>query len=309
MVSMPTVSVCIPTYNHGRFIGDSLSSAMRQTYDDLEIVVIDNASQDDTQEIVARMAADDSRVRYVRHATNVGMIGNMNACIEHSRGTYLKLLCADDVLEPDCVAQMAAVLDQHPAVALVGCARTMTDVNLAPFRVARARTDFTHISGERMIAECFFFGNRIGEPTAVMFRRAAALRGFSPRYNQLVDLEMWFHLLCGGDFAALPASLCSIRIHEGQASRKNEDGGRVVADRQRLFRDFAMPVGSSAGLLRKWTWDFRMAYSVARISPVTGVSAAGSAAETFFPQVFAWLTYPMVRLMMLLGLGQVWKTA
>jgi glycosyltransferase involved in cell wall biosynthesis len=308
-LAMPSVSICIPTYNHGRFIGDCLRSAMTQTQGDLEIIVLDNASEDDTPEIVARVAANDPRVRYVRHPANMGLINNLNACIEYARGAYVKLLCSDDLLEPECVAAMAEVLDRHAEVALVGCARTMTDENIVPERTARARAEFACVPGEQMIAECFFFGNRIGEPTAVMFRRAAALRGFSPRYNQLVDLEMWFHLLCKGDFAALPAPLCKIRVHPGQTTRANEHSGQIIADRQRLFHDFSLPVGQSAGLLRKLTWDFRMAYTVARIAPVGHHWVCGPVAGTFFPQLFGWLTYPLVRLMMLAGLAQVWKTA
>jgi hypothetical protein len=160
-----------------------------------------------------------------------------------------------------------------------------------------------------MIAECFFFGNRIGEPTAVMFRRATALRGFSAHYNQLVDLEMWFYLLCKGDFVALPAALCKIRLHPGQTSRINEQSGRVVADRQRLFRDFAPAAGRSAGVFRKLLWDFRMAYSVARITPAARDAVSGPEAETFFPRLYASLTYPLARLMTVLGLGYIWKTA
>ncbi|MDB6089017.1 MAG: glycosyltransferase [Gammaproteobacteria bacterium] len=307
--AMPPVSICIPTYNHGRFIADCLRSAMMQTYRDLEIIVLDNASEDDTREIVARVAANDPRVRYVRHPTNTGLIGNLNACIEYARGTYVKLLCSDDLLEPECVADMVEVLDRHAEVSLVGCARTLTDVNIMPGRIARARSEFACIPGEQMIAECFFFGNRIGEPTAVMFRRAAALRGFSPQYNQLVDLEMWFHLLRKGDFAALPAALCKIRVHAGQTSRANEHSGRTIADRQRLFRDFSIPAGQSAGVLRKLTWDFRMAYIVARIAPVDHHWVRGPLTETFFPQLFGWLTYPLVRLIILAGLAQVWKAA
>lgn len=306
---MPSVSICIPTYNHGRFIADALQSAMAQSYGDLEIIVLDNASEDDTREVVARIAANDPRVRYVRHPQNMGAIRNLNACIEYAQGKYIKFLLADDLLEPGCVAAMVDVLDRSPGVSLVGCARTLTDENITPERIARVRSDVVCIAGPKMIAECFFFGNRIGEPTAVMFRRSAALRGFSEQYNQLVDLEMWFHLLCKGDFMALPAALCKVRLHAGQTSRANEHSGQVVRDRQKLFREFARPVGNSAGLFRKLLWDFRMAYSVARITPAARSSVRGPGAETFFPQIYGWLTYPVVKLMTLLGLRQIWKTA
>ena len=306
---MPSVSICIPTYNHGRYIEEALRSAQAQAYEDLEILVLDNASQDDTAAIVGRIASRDSRIRYMRHRENIGLAGNLTACIEFARGRYIKPLCADDSLEPDCVSVLARELDENPTVALVGCARTVTDANLSPLRVCRARAAPERIPGAEMIAECFFFGNRIGEPTAVMFRRAEASRGFNPTYTTLVDLEMWFHLLGLGDFAAVPQALCKFRSHAEQGTKSLERSGRTVEDRRRLFRDFSAPAGRSAGLFRKWLWDFRMAYSVARIEPVAGISAEGSRSETFFPQAFARLTYPTVKLMTILGLRLVWKVA
>ena len=93
-----------------------------------------------------------------------------------------------------------------------------------------------------MLAECFFLGNRIGEPTAVMFRRADSSQGFSLEYNQLVDLVMWFHLLYVGDYIALPEALCTIRSHEGQATKANELSGRTVEDRRRLFGSSRLPL-------------------------------------------------------------------
>lgn len=306
---MPAVSICIPTYNHAKFLEDSLHSAMTQTYTDVEIIVLDNASQDGTQAIVARAASHDSRIRYVRHPQNIGMIGNLNACVQFAQGKYIKLLCADDRLEPGCVSEMVRVLDQDPRVSLVACARTVADANLSALRIARTRTASTRISGEKMLSECFFFGNRIGEPTAVMFRRADSLQGFNGEYNQLVDLVMWFHLLCGGDFLAIPQTLCTIRSHAEQATQVNERSGRTVEDRRRLFREFAVLAGRTAGLFRKFIWDFRMAYAVARIAPIGDLSAGDSIREIFFPKAFDRIIYPMVKIMTILGLRLIWRTA
>jgi glycosyltransferase involved in cell wall biosynthesis len=306
---MSLVSICIPTYNHGRFIADALRSAMAQSHTDLDIVVLDNASEDDTAATVARVASGDPRVRYLRHPRNLGMMGNLNACIEHARGEYLKLLMADDLLEPDCVLAMARILDEDPSIALVGCARTLTDEGLVPQRVARSCDETRRVTGERMISRCFFLGNQIGEPTAVMFRRASAVRGFNADYNQLVDLEMWFYLLCRGDFVALATPLCRIRLHPGQTSRANEQSGRALADRRRLFNEFAQSAARFSGVWLKLLWDFRMAYSVARIAPVPRNVLLTTRNDTFFPQLYAWLTYPLTRLLTVLGLGLIWKAA
>jgi glycosyltransferase involved in cell wall biosynthesis len=306
---MPSVSICIPTYNHAKFLKDALCSAVAQTYLDLDILVLDNASQDDTESVVAEFASKDSRIRYIRHPTNIGIIGNLDACIEHAQGKYIKILCADDRLEPECVSAMAAILEKHSTVSLVGCARTITDVHLLPLRVAKVRGNHECVPGQEMIAECFYLGNRIGEPTAVMFRRSEAMRGFCGNYPHLVDMEMWFHLLSKGDFYALPEALCITRSHAGQATWVNDQDGRIVEDRRRLYLDFGDSAGRSAGLFRQCIWDFRMAYAVVRSKSAGWRGINNAMREVYFPRLFPRFTYPMVRLLMALGLGLIWRTS
>jgi glycosyltransferase involved in cell wall biosynthesis len=293
---MPAVSICIPTYNHAKFIGDALASASSQRYDDLEIVVLDNASQDDTARLVAQMASKDSRIKYVRHPENVGLIRNFDACLRLAQGRYIKFLCADDVLEPDCVARMVAVLDRQPGVSLVACARIMSDIDLKPVRTLATRAVATRISGPEMISECFFFGNRIGEPTAVMFRRADSERGFRMSYQQLVDLEMWFHLLRSGDIVVLPDALCRVRQHEVQATWSNDRDGKIVADRRLLYTEFADFAARHATLPRRFLWDVRMAYALAR-SETAGYRMDNPVIpEVYFSRTFRGFTRPLLRL-------------
>ncbi|MGD0502329.1 MAG: glycosyltransferase family 2 protein [Steroidobacteraceae bacterium] len=306
---MPSVSICIPTFNYGQFIGQSLGSASAQTFRDTEILVLDNASQDNTEEIVAAAALRDPRIRYIRHSRNIGLIANFNACIETARGTYVKLLCADDSLQPDCVSRLVEAFERNSGVTLAGCARAVTDESLHTLRVARARSEFEVVSGDAMIGECFFFGNRIGEPTAVMFRRADALEGFSDRYGQLPDMEMWFRLLRGGQFAAIPDALCQVRSHPQQATWANDQSGRIIEDRRQLFREYAQSAGMSATLPRKWLWDVRMAYSAARAAAAGYRPSDGSIDEVFFPVAYRALTFPLIKAMRVLGLKLVWKTS
>jgi len=305
---MPAVSICIPTYNHAAFIGDALRSAMAQSCDDAEIVVLDNASQDNTQEIVKEISARDPRIRYIRHSRNIGLIPNLNACIEFAEGRYVKILCADDLLHPGCVSAMSKALDDNPGVSLVACARTVADENLATLRIVGSREHQDRIAGATMIANCFFWGNRIGEPTAVIFRRADSQRGFNQNYPQLVDMEMWFHLLRKGDFLALPQSLCTIRSHSGQATWDNDQNGRIVGDRKRLFREFAGSTAISAGFSKKMLWDLRMAYALMRSAAAESRTLERPVQEVFFPRAFPLCTYPFMSLMKSIGLRRIWRT-
>ncbi len=291
--SAPQVSVCIPTYNHARVVGDALRSAMAQSYGNLEILVVDNHSEDDTERVVAEIAAGDPRVRYVRHAENIGMSRNFSACVDHAAGEYVKFVCADDVLEPDCVARMMAVASAYPQVSLVACARRLVDDNLDEVGLARYAGQFVLVDGATAIRRCFFRGNLIGEPTSVLFRRGDAARGFSGDYLQLMDLEMWFRLLRRGAFAFLPEPLCKIRQHAAQATQANLRSGAVLNDKQRLFRGFLVEAGKHASLAERALWDIRMAVTVCRTKGAGYAVEPGDIDEVFFPSLFPGLTYPI----------------
>lgn len=289
MATAPLVSVCIPTFDHAHFLPEALASAQAQTYPHLEIVVTDNCSTDATAGIIAAAMQRDPRIRHVRHPANLGMARNFTSCITEARGEYVKLLCDDDRLAPDCVSQLVDLMTTRPGVAIAGCARQFTDLQWRPVRVlGAAREQITVVPGETMRVECFVWGNRIGEPTAVLFRRADALRGFSEEYSQLVDLEMWCHLLLGGAFAYTPAVLCSVRLHDNQTTAANLRSGRVVEDKRRLFRDLVPGLRPSLGLVNQLMWDARFALSAVRVREAGGASTiADAAGAVFHPWLYA----------------------
>ena len=191
---MPACTVAIPVFNQRDFIAQTVRSALDQDIADLEILVVDNASSDDTGNVVRGIAAGNARVRYVRHPANIGMARNFSACISLAKGEFVQILCADDALEPGCTDALVDALTKHPECVLAGCGRILTDERMTPIRTARARRRREVVRGRALLRECFVYGNRIGEPSAVMFRRTAAARGFHPDYRQAVDLEMWMHL-------------------------------------------------------------------------------------------------------------------
>jgi GT2 family glycosyltransferase len=115
----PTVSVCIPVYNMARFLPQAVESVLGQTYSDLELLIADNASTDGTYEIGLDYARRDSRVRVIRHDTNIGANPNFAQCFDLVRGEWLKFVCADDWLGPDCLERMLAA--SRPGVFVMTC--------------------------------------------------------------------------------------------------------------------------------------------------------------------------------------------
>ena len=117
----PAVSIAIPTYNRVATLERAVRSALGQTHPGLEVVVSDNASTDGTNELLARLAAEDARLRTVRQEANHGMVANLNAALALARGEHVMLLSDDDWLAPDCVGVALEALRQRSgAVAALG---------------------------------------------------------------------------------------------------------------------------------------------------------------------------------------------
>ena len=222
-MGQPKVSICIPTYNYGRFLPEAVQSVLRQNYADFEILVIDNCSTDNTRDVMEQYCRSDSRIRYILNPENVGMVRNWNYCIREARGAYIKFLFSDDLLiTPDALAKMVAVLDSNPTVSLVGSARRIIDENSRESAVWAFSERDIIIEGAEIIRRTLMLQkNQIGEPSAVMFRKSQAERGFDEKFQQIVDMEMWYHLLEQGSFAFLSEPLCAFRIHEQQQSNQN----------------------------------------------------------------------------------------
>jgi len=108
----------MPAYNVAPYVGDAVRSVLAQTFDDLEVVVVDDGSRDETAGMVAALAAEDSRVRIVRQV-NRGLAGARNTAMRMARGDTFALLDSDDLWEPDFLTEQLAMLDARPEVDIV----------------------------------------------------------------------------------------------------------------------------------------------------------------------------------------------
>ncbi len=238
-MSGPRVSVLIPTYRYAGYLREALDSVLAQDFADFEVLVSDDCSGDGSAEILREYAARDARIRAHVQPSNIGMVQNWNWCLARARGEFVQFVFGDDLLaRPDALGQMVALLDAHPAAALAACARNLIDENS---RSAGTRSHLgepgLHASADTAL-RCLAEGNIIGEPSAVMFRRNAAARGFSESYAQLVDLEMWLHLLTHGPLVFTPEPLCSFRRHPLQQTEANKETGIHNSEILRLVLDY-----------------------------------------------------------------------
>lgn len=211
--------MCVPVYNGGAFIEETLRSILAQTYRDFELLVTDNRSTDGTVGIVRGFT--DPRIRLIINDTNLGAIGNFNAALAEARGERVKIVCADDLLDPTCLERQMAALDAEPGAVLACCARRIIDhrgkgwmVRCFPGRTGR-------VPGREASARAIRTGtNPFGEPMAVLMDRVAVLRagGFDTNWKFCVDLDLWCRLLAAGDAVIQGEALCSFRVSPGSWS-------------------------------------------------------------------------------------------
>jgi len=109
----PLVSICVPTYNGGEFLRDCLASIQAQTLGDFEVLIVDDDSQDDSYEIAAGFASRDPRFLVHRNPNRLGLVGNWNRCLELSRGTWIKLVFQDDLIESHCLERLVESCGRH----------------------------------------------------------------------------------------------------------------------------------------------------------------------------------------------------
>lgn len=230
----PRVSICVPVYECERYIGVAIQSVLDQTYEDFEVVILDNGSRDCTLAEVARFS--DSRIRVIENEQNLGVAGNFNRALTEARGPYVKILCADDYIYPDCIARQAQMLDADGdgLIALVTCARDVVDAHGTRL-LTRSFGATGRFDGRDAIRKIVRSGtNPIGEPAAVMFRadRVSCTGTFDEPDGYAIDVGFWVRVLLTGDLYVLDETLCAFRVHDSSWS------ARVGTSQARQYRDW-----------------------------------------------------------------------
>ncbi|MEI7482581.1 MAG: glycosyltransferase [Elusimicrobiota bacterium] len=134
-LSTPLVCICVPTYNAGKTLSATLDSILGQTYRNLVIKVVDNASTDNTPQIADVCASKDLRVTVIRHADNVGAEGNFTRCLQLAEGDYTAIFHSDDIYAPQIVEEQVKFFQNNPEA---GAVFAMADTCDATGRVGRS---------------------------------------------------------------------------------------------------------------------------------------------------------------------------
>jgi glycosyltransferase involved in cell wall biosynthesis len=219
------VSVAIPVFNRHDLVAAAVQSALAQVVDGLEVVVIDNCSQDGTWELLQGLAREtaDPRLRCLRNASNLGLFGNFNRCAAEVRGEFALFLGSDDQLEPGFLAQALSLLDAEPAAALLSSRGRVIDREGRAKGMIAGRFAPGRYAGRSVPAAWFWSSYHYGEnplnyPSGVVLR-SSALRASLPFRADLgapADIDLFLRVLRHGDLLITDKVGCAVMIHEGQ---------------------------------------------------------------------------------------------
>ena len=215
MSELPLVSICIPTFNGSRFLRETLESVLNQTYENLQICISDHSSTDNTEEIVKSF--HDSRIEFHSQAPGGGAETNWNASIAGARGKYIKLLCQDDILKPECISKQVEILENHPDSSFCFSSRDVISprgLTLLPSRGFKPKK--VQISLNEYLPILVQSGtNMFGEPCSVLMQSSALqlVQPFSGSY--LIDLNMWYSLWKVAPAIYAPITAAKFRISKG----------------------------------------------------------------------------------------------
>jgi len=212
-MATPLVSICIPTYNRAKFVSKAIDSALSQSYPNIEIIVVDNASQDEIDSVIANY--QDTRLHFFKNSRNLGMYGNFNRCIELSKGKYIHILHSDDYIDTHFTQKCVEFMESHHNVMMTfGSSWFLFEGEQKKIAVADHDVIYQAPEGFREILEK---GNMIICPSVMVNRKVYDSVGFySTEYPYAGDLYQWLKISRQFDFAFVAGATLFYR--EGEHS-------------------------------------------------------------------------------------------
>ncbi|WP_181181506.1 glycosyltransferase [Mesorhizobium sp. B3-1-6] len=222
-VPLPTVSVIIPVRDGAQYVGEALQSILDQDLADIEVIVVDDGSRDDTAAIATSISDRDSRVRLVANRGK-GIVDALNMGLSLAQAPLVARMDCDDVSLPGRLRLQVACFDADADLQLLGTAGLQIDRDGNPLRPVDVP------AGGDPLREALARYNPMLHPT-VMFRTEAVRRagGYRRAFTHAEDYDLWLRLSETGKLANMDARLVKLRSHPGQVSRMKEDQQKAAA--------------------------------------------------------------------------------
>lgn len=231
----PRVSVIMTLYNYADYLDNAVTSVIGQSFEDWELIIIDDASTDGGGEKADEWAASDDRIRVYHHKQNKTLVPTRNEGFWRARGDYVAILDADDMYLPDKLLQQVEYMDEHPAVGLIYADAVTFDGRLWQ-NYQHTSYNYAHLANQNIIP-C----------QSVMFRRSLleTVGGSREEYKTAEDWEMWTRMAAVTTVNYLPGANYVIRLHDKQ---------KTVSDKRehaKLYTDEAAKIHKRAlGMFR-----------------------------------------------------------
>lgn len=212
--TMPLVSVLLPVFNGEEYIKQTIASILNQSYSNFELIIINDCSIDQTENIV--QSFDDDRIRYYKHAENLRLIATLNEGLELSRGKYIARIDADDIAHCERLKKQVEFLEQNQEYVLVGTNVGLIKHNLITDEVIKYYAE----NNDLRFAMCFYCP--FIHPSIMMRNSVIQSNNlkFSNEFLHAEDYDFWTRLSKYGMIANLDCVLTYYRIHENQISAR-----------------------------------------------------------------------------------------
>jgi len=235
---MNSVDIVIPCYNYGRYLSYCVHSVLSQRDVQVRVLIIDDNSSDDTPIVGAKLAAEESRVTFIRHVVNQGLIKTANEGImDWTAARYALLLSADDALTQGSLIRATEIMEAHPEVGFVYGMAEVIDEEAAPVKPEISGSSSRVISGAEFLQHSYRYGNSVPSPTAVVrlgFQKQ--LGGYNPGFPHTSDMEMWMRFATRSSIGVVSAVQAYYRWHPRNMTRLYIGG--PISDRRERLRTY-----------------------------------------------------------------------
>jgi glycosyltransferase involved in cell wall biosynthesis len=232
----PLLSVVMPVRNGARWLGEAIDSVVKQTFSDLELLVIDDGSTDETPQILSAWSRRDDRIR-VLSQHGLGLVAALNYGFAQARGPFIARLDADDRAAPERLERQIRVLDSEPSLGLLGSWAQRTDEHGRPRGYLRPETD------PEKLVDILTRANPFVHSTIVLRTEIArGLGGYRPAFEAAEDYDLWLRMSEVTSVANLPEPLVQYRRH-----------GSNVTARKAIRQSFSARLAQRAASVRRRT--------------------------------------------------------
>ena len=240
----PLVCVCVPTYNAARTLPETLDTILAQTYRNISVLIVDNASSDNTLELAAGYAAKDPRVKIYKHTENVGGEGNFNRCIQLAAGEYTALYHSDDLYAPAMIEDSVAFLERNKGAGAVFAMAVNIDEKGEVIKAHEFPRELKALGKEVYdFADIFRtmlkYGNFIFCPSAMA--RTGVYKDYIKKWDSggfanSSDADVWLRILQRYTIGILPRPLLRYRV--GSVSSHSYKAARAKTGEHGMLRVF-----------------------------------------------------------------------